>query len=58
MTINSLKWHLVEDLVTSDFTLHLSICDHIHEFGSVLGRPLDIFFWAHTISWSRLFARV
>ena len=26
----------------------------LHDFGGVLGRPLDTFFWALTISWSRL----
>jgi hypothetical protein len=30
----------------------------LHEFGGVLGRPLDTFFWALTISWSWLLARV
>ena len=30
----------------------------LHDFGGVLGRPLDTFFWALTISWSRLLARV
>ena len=30
----------------------------LHGFGGVLGRPLDTFFWALTISWSRLLARV
>ena len=28
------------------------------DFGGVSGRPLDTFFWALTISWSRLFAHV
>ena len=28
----------------------------LHDFGGVLGRPLDTFFWALTISWSRLLA--
>jgi hypothetical protein len=28
----------------------------LHEFGGVLGRPLDTFFWALTILWSRLLA--
>ena len=28
------------------------------DFGGVLGRPLDTIFWALTISWSRLLARV
>jgi hypothetical protein len=56
----SLKQHLVERQVTYDFTLHLRIRDHtkLHDFGGVLGRPLDAFFWALTISWSRLLARV
>ena len=30
----------------------------LHDFGGVLGRPLDTFFWAVTISWSRFLARV
>jgi hypothetical protein len=30
----------------------------LHDFGGVLGRPLDTFLWALTISWSRLLARV
>ncbi len=30
----------------------------LHDFGGVLGRPLDTFFWALTISWSRLLAGV
>jgi hypothetical protein len=31
----------------------------LHDFfGGVLGQPLDTFFWALTISWSRLLARV
>ena len=30
----------------------------LHDFGSVLGRHLDTFFWALTISWSRLLAHV
>ena len=30
----------------------------LHDFGGVLGWPLDTFFWALTISWSRLLARV
>ena len=29
----------------------------LHDFGGVSGRPLDTFFWALTISWSRLLAR-
>ena len=30
----------------------------LHDVGGVLGRPLDAFFWALAISWSRLLARV
>ena len=30
----------------------------VHDVGGVLGRPLHTFFWAPTISWSRLLARV
>jgi hypothetical protein len=30
----------------------------LHIFGGVLGRPFKTFFWALTISWSRLLARV
>ena len=44
MDRNSLNQHLVEDLDTYDFTLH--------DFGGVLGRPLDTFYWALTILWS------
>jgi hypothetical protein len=30
----------------------------LHDFGGVLGRSLDNFFWAFTIPWSRLLAHV
>ena len=30
----------------------------LHDFGGVLGRPLNTFLWALTMSWSRLLARV
>ena len=30
----------------------------LHDYGGVLGRPLDTFTWALTISWPRLLARV
>jgi hypothetical protein len=29
-----------------------------HDFEGAMGRPLDTFFWALTISWSWLLARV
>jgi hypothetical protein len=57
MNENSLKKHLVEGQVTYDFTLHLRGFT-LHDFGGVLGWPLDTFFWALTISWSRLMAHV
>ena len=46
----SLKYHLVKNPITYDFTLH--------DFGGVLGRLLDTFFWALTISWLRPLACV
>jgi hypothetical protein len=55
---NSLKQHLVEGPVTYDFTLHLRFVTTLHEFGGVLGWPLDTFFWALTISWSQHLAHV
>jgi hypothetical protein len=45
--------HVVEGPV--DFTLHLRVRDHAI---CVFASPLDTFFWALTISWSRLLARV
>ena len=58
MNRNSLKLHLVEGPVTYDFTLHSRSPTTLHDVGGVLGRPLDTFLWALTISWSRLLARV
>ena len=59
MNRNSIKLHLVEGPVTYDFTIHLRVRDHTpYDFGGVLGWPLHTFFWALTISWSRLLARV
>jgi hypothetical protein len=39
-------------------TSHYATTTTIHDFGSVLGWPLHTFFWALTISWSWLLARV
>ncbi len=50
----SLKQHLVEGLVTYDFTL--GSMTTLHDFGGVLRPPTDTFFWALRISWSRLLA--
>ena len=58
MNRNSLESHLVERAVTYDLMLDFEGPYHIHDFGSVLGRPLGTFFWALRISRSRLLARV
>ena len=51
------KWLRARSFVTSHYTRG-SVTTR-HGFGGVLGqRPLDTFFWALTISWSRLLARV
>jgi hypothetical protein len=55
---NSLKYHLVEGPGTYGFTLHSRIRDLTTWFEGVLGRPLDAFFRALTISWSWLLVRV
>ena len=40
------------------FTLHLRVYTTLHDFGGVLGRPLDTFYWALTISRSQLWAPI
>ena len=54
MNRNSLKYSLVEG--RSHMTPHYTwgSVTTLHEFGGVLGQPLDTFFWALKISWSRL----
>ena len=49
-------WLRVQSHMTSHYTWWsgTTLCD----FGGVLGQPLDTFFWALTISWSRLLAHV
>ena len=46
--------------VRSHMTLHYTweSVTTLRHFGGVLGRPVDTFFWALTILWSRLLARV
>ena len=39
-------------------SVHFKIHDQTTRFWRCLGRPLDTFFWALTISWSRPLARV
>jgi len=56
MNRHSLKWHVVEGRTTYDFTLHLRLRDTTTWFWRCVGTAfnLDTFFWALTISWSRL----
>ena len=44
-----------EGPITYDFTQHWGSITTLHDFGGDLVRPLDIFFWVLTISWSWLF---
>ena len=44
--------------VTYDFTLHLRALDRTPWFWKCLGTALAHFFWALTVAWSRLLARV
>ena len=46
-----LKWEVIVHYTWGSVTT-------LHDFEGALGRPLDTFFWALTISWSRLLARV
>ena len=58
--MNRIHWNNIWSRACSHMTLHyiwVSVTT-LHDFGGVLGRPLDTFFWAITISWSRLLARV
>ena len=50
------SWSRVQSHMTSHYTW--GSMTTLHEFGGVLGRPLDTFFWALTVSWSQLLARV
>ena len=54
MNRNPLKWHVVEARL--HMTLHYTRgpMTTLHNFGGVLGQPLDTFFWALPISWSWL----
>ena len=49
-------WLSARSHITSHYTWGSMTTQH--DFGGVLGRPLDNFFWALSISWSRLLARV
>jgi hypothetical protein len=50
-------WLRARSHMTSHYTRGCVTTLH-DDFGGVLGRPLDTFFWALTISWSRLLAHV
>ena len=47
-------WLRTQSHMTSHYTWGSVIT--LHDFGGVLGRPLDAFFWTLTISWPRLLA--
>ena len=49
-------WLRAQSHMTSHYTWQS--VTRLHDFGGVLGRPLDTFVWALTISWSRVLARV
>ena len=56
-----IHWHSIWLKARSHMTSHYTwgFVTTLHDFGGVLGRwPLDTFFWALTISWSRLLARM
>ena len=54
------RWNSIWLRARSHMTSHYTrgFVTSLHDFGGVLGRPSDTFFWALTISWSRLLARV
>ena len=56
----NIHWNCIRLRAGSHMTSHYTrgSVTTLHDFGGVLGRPLDTFFWALTISWSRLLARV
>jgi hypothetical protein len=55
-----IHWNSIWLRVRSHMTSHYTwgSVTTLHDFGGVLGWPLDTFFWALTISWSWLLARV
>ena len=59
--MNKIHWICIWSRAQSHTTSHYTwgSVTALHDFGDVLGRrPSDTFFWALTISWSRLLARV
>ena len=55
-----IHWNSIRLRARSHMTSHYTwgSVTTLHDFGGVLGWPLGTFFWALTISWSRLLARV
>ena len=55
-----IQWNSLRLRARSHMTSHYTrrYMTTLHDFGGVLGRPLDTFLWHPTISWSRLLARV
>jgi hypothetical protein len=53
-------WNSIRLRAWSHMTSHYAwgFVTTLHEFGGVLGRPFDTFFWALTITWSRNLACV
>ena len=56
LTWIEIRWNSSRLRIRSHMTSHYpwGSVTIVHDFGGVLGRPLDTFFWALTISWSRL----
>jgi hypothetical protein len=55
-----IHWNSIQLRDRSHMTSHYTwgSLTTLGDFGGVLGRPLDTFFWALAISWTRLLARV
>ena len=55
-----IHWNCIWMRVQSHMTSHYiwGSVTTLHDFGGMLGQPLDTFFWALTISWSRLLAHM
>jgi hypothetical protein len=53
-------WNSIQLRAQSHMSSHYTwgFVTTLHDFGGVVGRPLDTFFWALTVSWSLLLARV
>ena len=54
-----IHWNIIQPRARSHMTSHYTwgSVTTLHDFWGILGRPLDILFWAPTFTWSRLLAR-